>query len=183
MHWPVCVACVSTKDLQSHHLIPRSHGGSSDATNLITLCGACHGAIHGIGRVGGVGHAGLVSRGKRLAEKAGARHGRAPSTYSDYAASQATRTPRQELWVRLAANERLMGKEIVALKWSDFYLDAIHPCNRLLVLSDHTREQAHLVIKLEEIGPDQMHGSVVATKQSAEGMSANTLNVSLHRLR
>lgn len=41
-----CAACGSTDNLQYHHLIPRSLGGSDDETNLITLCGGCHAKAH-----------------------------------------------------------------------------------------------------------------------------------------
>ena len=37
-----CAACGSTDDLQHHHLITRSEGGSDGERNLITLCFACH---------------------------------------------------------------------------------------------------------------------------------------------
>lgn len=43
-----CAACGSTSNLQYHHLIPRSRGGSDDETNLITLCGDCHAKAHGV---------------------------------------------------------------------------------------------------------------------------------------
>lgn len=41
-----CAACGSPDNLQYHHLIPRSLGGSDDETNLITLCGGCHAKAH-----------------------------------------------------------------------------------------------------------------------------------------
>lgn len=41
-----CAACGSTDNLQYHHLIPRSLGGSDNETNLITLCGGCHAKAH-----------------------------------------------------------------------------------------------------------------------------------------
>ncbi len=43
-----CAACGATDNLQYHHLIPRSLGGSDEETNLITLCGACHAKAHGV---------------------------------------------------------------------------------------------------------------------------------------
>lgn len=42
-----CVACGNKENLHQHHLVPKSHGGSNDETNLITLCGECHAKIHG----------------------------------------------------------------------------------------------------------------------------------------
>lgn len=47
-----CVACGEREPskLENHHLVPRSAGGSDDATNLITLCFDCHGKAHGYQR-------------------------------------------------------------------------------------------------------------------------------------
>ncbi|WP_429126495.1 HNH endonuclease [Aeromonas veronii] len=45
-----CCACGSTENLHQHHLMPRSLGGTDDEENLITLCGECHGVIHGLGK-------------------------------------------------------------------------------------------------------------------------------------
>jgi hypothetical protein len=42
-----CVACNNTENLHNHHLTPRSRGGDNKETNLITLCGGCHGKVHG----------------------------------------------------------------------------------------------------------------------------------------
>ena len=44
-----CVACgesCSRGEADVHHLIPRSHGGSDEPSNLVTLCDGCHGAHH-----------------------------------------------------------------------------------------------------------------------------------------
>jgi hypothetical protein len=41
-----CAACGATDNLQYHHLMPRSMGGSDDERNLITLCGECHAKAH-----------------------------------------------------------------------------------------------------------------------------------------
>ena len=38
--------CSHTRYLQIHHIRPASAGGSSDPSNLITLCGLCHSNIH-----------------------------------------------------------------------------------------------------------------------------------------
>jgi len=45
-----CVACGHSnhEHLHHHHLVPRIHGGSDDEINLITLCTACHGKVHGV---------------------------------------------------------------------------------------------------------------------------------------
>ena len=41
-----CVACGQSENLNHHHLVPRSIGGSDDDSNLITLCGSCHAKAH-----------------------------------------------------------------------------------------------------------------------------------------
>jgi len=38
--------CSSKRYLEVHHKIPRAMRGSNDASNLITLCGACHRLVH-----------------------------------------------------------------------------------------------------------------------------------------
>lgn len=38
--------CRSARFLSVHHLTPRAAGGSNDPENLITLCSACHRAVH-----------------------------------------------------------------------------------------------------------------------------------------
>jgi hypothetical protein len=37
-----CLACGATEKLSLDHVVPRSRGGSSRATNLITLCISCN---------------------------------------------------------------------------------------------------------------------------------------------
>ena len=46
MKLPFCVACLAKEDLQHHHLVMRTEGGSDDDTNLVTLCTACHYKLH-----------------------------------------------------------------------------------------------------------------------------------------
>jgi hypothetical protein len=38
--------CDRTRFLEVHHIVPRSHGGTNDPTNLTTLCGSCHRLWH-----------------------------------------------------------------------------------------------------------------------------------------
>jgi 5-methylcytosine-specific restriction endonuclease McrA len=42
-----CQDCGSPKDLQVHHLKPRSRLGADVMDNLITLCRRCHSKRHG----------------------------------------------------------------------------------------------------------------------------------------
>lgn len=39
-----CFECGSAKDLQQHHVVPRSVGG----TKTVTLCQSCHDLVHGV---------------------------------------------------------------------------------------------------------------------------------------
>jgi 5-methylcytosine-specific restriction endonuclease McrA len=41
-----CQACGSIQNLQVHHLKFRSHSGSDEEQNLITLCAECHERMH-----------------------------------------------------------------------------------------------------------------------------------------
>ena len=41
-----CQQCGSSKDLQIHHIQPRSRMGSDIEENLITLCSRCHRRAH-----------------------------------------------------------------------------------------------------------------------------------------
>ena len=42
-----CAVCGSTRQLEIHHVVKRSRGGSDDPHNLVCLCHLCHCAIHG----------------------------------------------------------------------------------------------------------------------------------------
>jgi hypothetical protein len=46
----VCGSSDNIENLELHHFIPRSQGGSDDETNLLTLCYSCHGSVHGMFR-------------------------------------------------------------------------------------------------------------------------------------
>jgi len=39
--------CGTRRNLQVHHISYRSHCGADSANNLLTVCQACHAAIHG----------------------------------------------------------------------------------------------------------------------------------------
>ncbi|MFT7620557.1 MAG: Holliday junction DNA helicase RuvB, partial [Planctomycetota bacterium] len=41
-----CIHCHRSQDLQVHHIVYRSHGGSHDPSNLTSLCKPCHGLLH-----------------------------------------------------------------------------------------------------------------------------------------
>jgi hypothetical protein len=71
-----CVACGDSnpEHLHQHHLIPRSCGGSDDATNKITLCCICHGKLHGV--EWNNSHPALIAAGMRRAQAKGTRSGK-----------------------------------------------------------------------------------------------------------
>jgi hypothetical protein len=54
MRLDFCVACGAAHgdgiNLEHHHLVPKSKGGTDAASNLITLCHVCHGKAHGMVR-------------------------------------------------------------------------------------------------------------------------------------
>jgi 5-methylcytosine-specific restriction endonuclease McrA len=41
-----CQSCGRSRDLQVHHIEPRSRLGNDTEENLITLCAACHRSCH-----------------------------------------------------------------------------------------------------------------------------------------
>ncbi len=41
-----CQSCGSMSNLEVHHKDFRSHSGDDSEENLITLCNACHAAVH-----------------------------------------------------------------------------------------------------------------------------------------
>ena len=43
----VCVNCGSTENVDMHHIVPLSQGGSNALGNLVYLCKACHIKAHG----------------------------------------------------------------------------------------------------------------------------------------
>ena len=65
-----CFECRATEDLQEHHVVPKSSGG----TKTVTLCHQCHMKAHG--RDGkGLHHSRLVKEGLKKAKERGARLG------------------------------------------------------------------------------------------------------------
>ena len=43
-----CVNCGSTKNIEYHHIVPLVAGGTNRYSNIVPLCGECHGKIHGL---------------------------------------------------------------------------------------------------------------------------------------
>ena len=65
-----CFECEVTKDLQEHHVVPKSRGG----TKTVTLCYECHMKAHG--RSGkGLNHSRLTKEGLQQAKRKGVKLG------------------------------------------------------------------------------------------------------------
>jgi len=65
-----CFECETTEDLQEHHVVPRSRGG----TKTVTLCYECHMKAHG--RTGkGLNHSRLTKEGLAKAKARGVKLG------------------------------------------------------------------------------------------------------------
>lgn len=41
-----CRKCGTARNVEAHHIVYRSQGGSNDLTNLILLCNRCHAVVH-----------------------------------------------------------------------------------------------------------------------------------------
>lgn len=74
-----CAACGSEDDLQYHHLVPISRGGTDEPSNIIVLCAVCHQKWHQQG--GSDHHNHLVKDGIAEAKKRGVRVGKPPLDY------------------------------------------------------------------------------------------------------
>lgn len=68
-----CVICGTNKDLQHHHIIPKSMGGDDHAHNILTLCCDHHEWIHGIRRTRNTLFSELVKAGQKAANNFGGR--------------------------------------------------------------------------------------------------------------
>ena len=73
-----CAVCGCKDELHHHHIIPRSQGGSSDETNLITLCYTHHAWIHGMKPTTWNNHSKLIKEGIERAVARGSVLGRKP---------------------------------------------------------------------------------------------------------
>ena len=66
-----CFECSSTEDLQEHHVVPRSRGG----TKTITLCSTCHRRAHGSDNKEGINFSSLTKAALEIAKKRGVKLG------------------------------------------------------------------------------------------------------------
>lgn len=66
-----CFECSSTEDLQEHHVVPKSRGG----TKTITLCSTCHRRAHGSDNKEGINFSSLTKTALQVAKKRGVKLG------------------------------------------------------------------------------------------------------------
>ncbi len=97
MKTKTCFECETTKDLQQHHVVPKSLGG----TKTITLCYQCHMKVHG--RDGkGMDHSRLTKEGIERRKAEGVKMGAPKETLEKARAiSQEVRTAKS---IRFAEN-------------------------------------------------------------------------------
>ena len=72
-----CVICGTNKDLEHHHIIPRTNGGGDHQHNFLTLCHDHHDWIHNIRRtkLDSESFSNLVKEGQRRSGNFGGRPG------------------------------------------------------------------------------------------------------------
>ena len=73
-----CCVCGKKEDLNHHHIIPKSSGGSNDETNIVTLCYEHHNWIHSRKYRDNINHRKLIKNGQARARARGVQIGRAP---------------------------------------------------------------------------------------------------------
>ena len=71
-----CFECDTTEDLQQHHVVPRSRGG----TKTVTLCHSCHMKAHGRDSKG-LNHSRLVREAQQRKKETGYIPGKPPYGY------------------------------------------------------------------------------------------------------
>ena len=66
-----CFECGTTEDIQQHHVVPKSRGG----TKTVPLCYSCHRKAHHKSGTGSMNHRRLTSEGLRRASRRGVKLG------------------------------------------------------------------------------------------------------------
>lgn len=71
-----CCNCNSTDDLEYHHIMPISLGGSDTNKNIACMCGKCHRLLHGYKDDSYINHGELIKSGMANARDKGSVLGR-----------------------------------------------------------------------------------------------------------
>jgi hypothetical protein len=90
-----CFECETTEDLQQHHVVPRSRGG----TKTVTLCHSCHMKAHGRDSKG-LNHSRLTKEGLARARARGVKLGNLESLQVAMANAAKTNRERGEATVK-----------------------------------------------------------------------------------
>lgn len=69
-----CCNCGKEKDLEYHHIVPLSMGGSNNLSNLCCLCYSCHSLIH-FGEKKNISHSEATKAGLQRAKEKGIKLG------------------------------------------------------------------------------------------------------------
>lgn len=181
MKFPICVACGSASDLQHHHLVPKSRGGSDHETNLITLCTRCHGKLHDFEIA--VDHAKLVSGAIEKARTSGKRLGPKAPSYEAFSDSLGARTPVQEVLIRLYTVDGLNLVEIAELSWQDLLVRELSTEFRSVQISQETLNAVQDAIAFLKLTGRDLTKKVSATPHSPNGRDVGAIRVEIHRLK
>jgi hypothetical protein len=105
-----CFECETTEDLQEHHVVPRSRGG----TKTVTLCYECHMKVHG--RNGkGTNHSRLTKEGLQRTRERGVKLGSAnPKTRAAIVALGEETDARVGAWIREAQSKGITSQRKIA---------------------------------------------------------------------
>lgn len=68
-----CIFCGAKENLENHHVLPKSEGGTDEDFNLVTCCSLCHGKLHDLKRK--PNHGELVKQGLQRAKERGVKLG------------------------------------------------------------------------------------------------------------
>ena len=107
-----CCNCGAAAD-HAHHIVPLSLGGLDVLSNLVSLCGSCHGAVHGLDLTH---HRQLTRAGMAAAKARGVKFGGLrPNTMTENTRAKAAAVERSELLRPILAPMAARGESLRAM--------------------------------------------------------------------
>ena len=107
-----CCNCGAPAE-HAHHVVPLIRGGRDSLGNLVSLCGLCHGAVHGVDMVN---HRELTRAGLAAAKARGVKlGGTRPGTLKENAAAKAAAAGRSEALRPILAAMAAQGASLRAM--------------------------------------------------------------------
>ena len=107
-----CCNCGASAD-HAHHIVPLSLGGLDALSNLVSLCGSCHGAVHGLDLTH---HKQLTRAGLAAAKARGVKlGGLRPNTLMENTRAKAAAVERSELLRPILAPMAARGESLRAM--------------------------------------------------------------------